>query len=88
MFYFDGSIEEWPSFISQYDELQDCVHLPMKKIYLDCIQMFKRKCKRSSKMSHKNVNEIIDCLTLHFGKPEYIGMALIEKARKVPYVKE
>lgn len=87
---FSGSCEDWPMFLSEFNRSTD------EESYSDSenlrrldksVKGLARETVRALFVSPENVDEIIETLAQTYGRPEWIMMSLLDKARKVspPY---
>lgn len=84
---FDGRIEDWPNFYNQYQQTnKECKFTNQENLsrLQKCLKGDAREAVLSLFVSSENVPEILDCLKLNFGRPEYIVVNLIEKAKQFP----
>lgn len=88
---FSGLPEEWPSFISEYNECTELCGFSDRENLQRLKKSLKGKAEevvQSLMTVPENVTKIIETLQLRFGRPDFIIETLIEKARKLPSMKE
>ena len=87
---FDGKLDEWPIFISQYKMTTEACGLSD----IENIQRLQKSLKGAARMtvqsmlvSANNVPKIITVLEARYGKPKAILESIMNQVRKVPTVK-
>ncbi|XP_074030342.1 uncharacterized protein [Leptinotarsa decemlineata] len=82
---FSGDLSDWPIFINEFRRSTDQLELSDEDNLIRLNRALKGKARETVKallISPRNVSKIIKMLEMNFGRPEWIILSLIEKAKK------
>ncbi|XP_075167653.1 uncharacterized protein LOC142239764 [Haematobia irritans] len=88
---FDGNPEDWPLFISNYRNSTEIAGYSDGENLMrlqSCLRGRAKELVKSKLLIPSMVNEIIQTLEMCFGRPEHILDSMIEKATKIPPLKD